>query len=147
MTAYAILFTMAAIGVAETVYLIRTRWEADAQVICPIGGGCHAVLESKYNKLFGVHNDLLGFLFYASSAVLMSLVVIDVGPVEVFASIVAVMTLGAAVMSLRFVYLQWRVIKQWCFWCLMSAATVAVMLLTILIEFPETLNNLTSLLG
>ena len=146
MTVYAILFTMAAIGVAETVYLIRTRKEADAKVVCPIGGGCNEVLESKYNKLFGIHNDFLGLLFYASSALLMALVVIEVGPVDILLGIVSLMIFGAAAMSLRFTYLQWRVIKHWCFWCLMSALIVMIMLVTILLSFSETYQNIMTLL-
>jgi uncharacterized membrane protein len=38
-------------------------------------------------------------------------------------------------MSIFFTYLQAVVIKQWCFWCLMSALTVAVMFLIIVVEF------------
>ncbi len=145
MTAYAILFTMAAIGISETVYLIRTRREENARVVCPIGGGCNSVLESKYNKLFGIHIDILGLLFYSSSAILMALVVIEVGPVEAFSGIVALLVLGAALMSTWFTYLQWRVIKHWCFWCLMSALTVTVMLTTLLFNFSDMIHNIQSL--
>lgn len=134
MTAYAILFTMAAIGISETVYLIRSR-KANEKPICPIGGGCSTVLESKYNTIFGVHNDILGLLFYIGATVLTSLIVVEVGQGEfheLIDTILTVMIFGAAGMSLIFTYLQARVIKAWCFWCLMSALTVLIMLITVL---------------
>jgi uncharacterized membrane protein len=126
MTAYALLFTLAAIGIAETAYLIRERY-AERKPVCPIGGGCHEVLSSKYNRLFGIHNDVLGLLFYVSMSFLTGLVVVGVEPMWLWIVVAAMQVAGAAVMSCYFVYLQWRVLKAWCFWCLMSAATVAGM--------------------
>ena len=134
MTAYAILFTMAAIGISETVYLIRTRWAEEGEVVCPIGGGCHTVLDSKYNKLFGIHNDLLGLAFYVSAALLMSLVVMEIGPMNRFVQLVALMVLVGVAMSAYFTFLQWRIIKQWCFWCLMSAGTISIMFITLILS-------------
>ena len=126
MTPFALLFTMAAIGIAETTYLIRKRKE-DERPVCPIGGGCAAVLESKYNSLFGVHNDLLGLLFYLAMAAVTALLVIGIEPWAAWNLVAAVMVVGALAMSVALVWLQWRVIKAWCFWCLMSAGTVVVM--------------------
>jgi uncharacterized membrane protein len=123
MTSYALLFTLAAIGIAETHYLIRKRRESEKPV-CPIGGGCSFVLESKYNKLFGIHNDLLGLGFYLSVAALTAIVVVDEEVAQILMHAIAAMVGGALIMSAYFFYLQWRVIKHWCFWCLMSAFTV-----------------------
>ena len=141
MTAFALLFTLAAIGIAETAYLIRER-KAGERPVCPIGGGCHVVLESKYNKIFGIHNDILGFLFYVLMCVLTGLVVVGVAPVMAWITIAVMAVTGAAIMSLWFVYLQWRVIKAWCFWCLMSAATIAGMILVFLVDKFTSLQTL-----
>lgn len=51
MTAFALLFTLSAIGISETVYLIRKRI-ASERPVCLIGEDCTLVLASKYNKLF-----------------------------------------------------------------------------------------------
>ncbi len=133
MTAFAWLFTLAAVGIAETAYLIRKRIESEKPV-CPIGGGCEIVLGSRYNKIFGVHNDILGFLFYMATAVLTGFLVIGVEPLVWWNTIVLAMVAGAAAMSLALIYLQWQVIKAWCFWCLMSAATIAGMALILSIR-------------
>ena len=141
LTAHALLFTVTAIGISEASYLIRKRIAAERPV-CPIGGGCEQVLNSRYNKLLGIHNDLLGILFYIGAAMISALIVIYDGnvkfasgiatilrvadPQEFLIFIIALMLAGATAMSAIFTYLQWKVIKAWCFWCLMSAATVGI---------------------
>lgn len=127
LTPHALLFTIAAIGVSETAYLIRTRMAAERPV-CPIGEDCTTVLSSKYNRIFfGIHNDLAGMLFYVSFAAIAAFLVIgtEYGQGLLFAG--KFMLLGATAVSIVFTYLQWRVIQAWCFWCLMSAGTIALM--------------------
>lgn len=131
MTAYSLLFTLSAIGIAISMYLIRSRWEGEKPV-CPIGGGCSTVLESKYNRIFFVHNDLVGMLFFVAMAFITAFVVVEVGPMSLWSLLAAISVTSASVMSLVLIFLQWRVIKAWCFWCLMSAATVGGMELILL---------------
>lgn len=130
MTGFALLFTLAAIGLAETSYLIRKR-KSGQHAACIIGRGCSDVLEGKYNTTLGIHNDVLGFVFYACMMLVTGLYVVDMTSIEYFSLVVNTMLLGAAIMTLRFLYLQWRVIKVWCFWCLMSSATIGLMILIV----------------
>lgn len=130
MTAFALLFTMAAIGISETAYLVRQRIIAERPV-CPMGGGCVTVLSSGYNRTLGVHNDLLGMLFYLSMGAMTALVVIGAGSASILMALAAAALAVATILSAYFFFLQWRVIKAWCFWCLMSAATILVMDLTL----------------
>jgi uncharacterized membrane protein len=133
MTSYALIFTLAAIGVSETVYLIRKR-VAEEQPACPIGGGCHAVLESKYGSLFIVPNDALGLMAYVLMAVMAALLVIGAEPIASWDMILRLLVGAASLMSLFLVWLQWRVIKAWCFWCVMSACTIWLMQLIIFLS-------------
>jgi len=133
MTAFALLFTLSAIGVAETVYLIRKRL-ASERPVCPIGGGCEIVLESKYNKTFGIHNDVLGLLFYLAASVVTACLVIGIEPMTLWETVFPIMIAFGSLMSLYLTYLQWRVIKFWCFWCLMSASTIWLMAIIIIIS-------------
>ena len=127
MTAYALLFTLSAIGISETVYLIRKR-RAGQRPVCVIGEQCHEVLESKYNKILGVvHNDILGLLLYFFISFITSFFVIGIEPLELWKRIAEISILLATLTSLFLIYIQWRVIKAWCFWCLMSAFTVFLM--------------------
>lgn len=131
MTALALLFTLSAIGISETVYLIKKRI-ASEKAFCPIGGGCEKVLNSKYNKTLGLHNDVLGLLGYTSMALVSAFLVIGYHPMDFWALLLKIFVGFAELMSLIFIYLQWRVIKAWCFWCMMSATTVFLMVIIVI---------------
>ena len=131
MTAHALLFTLAAIGISETVYLIRKKIVHERPV-CILGEECNKVLESKHNSIFGIPNYYLGLLFYIILSFITAFLVIGVEPLIVWERIAEILIAGAAVMSLYLIYLQWRVIRAWCFWCLMSAFTVFVMAIIVL---------------
>ncbi len=126
MTAYALLFTLASIGISETTYLIRKRLLSE-KPICPIGDSCTLVLGSKYGKLFIIPNDVLGLLFYIIASFVAAFLVIGVGPLAFWDFILKFSVAFGALLSLFFTYLQWRVIRAWCFWCLMSAFTIWLM--------------------
>lgn len=133
MTSYALLFTLSAIGISETVYLIRKRI-AEEKPICPIGDNCTLVLTSKYNKIFIIPNDILGLLFYITASFISAFLVIGVEPLVLWDFIFKLSVAFGALLSLLFTYLQWRVIRAWCFWCLMSAFTIWLMGIIIIIS-------------
>lgn len=123
MTALALLFTLSAIGISETVYLIKKRIIHEKPV-CPIGGDCAIVLTSKYNKIFLIPNDVLGLLAYIAISFITGLLVIGSGSMIFLTTILKILIALASLASMFFTYLQWKVIKAWCFWCLMSACTI-----------------------
>lgn len=133
MTSYALLFTLAAIGISETVYLIRKRIALE-KPICPIGDNCTLVLESKYNKIFIIPNDVLGLFFYIMASFVSAFLVIGVGPLVFWDFIFKTSVVFGTILSLFFTYLQWKVIKAWCFWCLMSAFTIWLMGIIIIVS-------------
>lgn len=133
MTAFALLFTLSAIGISETVYLIQKR-RADQRPACVVGEGtCHLVLYSKWNKTLGIHNDVLGFVFYFVMSFITAFTVLEIESLEIWKNIAYIGVAFGCLFSLYFIFLQWKVIKVWCFWCLMSAATIGLMTLIVLI--------------
>ena len=133
MTTFALLFTLSAIGISETVYLIRTRIAAE-QPVCPIGEGCATVLTSKYSKIFVIPNDILGLLAYMVISFIAALLVIGVEPISLWSLLLKILIGIATLISLFFTYLQWREIRAWCFWCLMSAFTIWLMGIIIILS-------------
>ena len=123
MTAHALLFTLAAIGISETVYLIRMRM-AQERPVCVFGEECHKVLESKYNKFLGIHNDIFGLAFYIVISFMTAFLNIGIKPLFFWDISAKILILLAAVISIMLTYLQWQVIKSWCTWCILSALTV-----------------------
>ena len=132
MTALALLFTLSAIGISEAVYLIRVRI-ASEQPVCPIGDGCAIVLASRYSRIFIIPNDILGLLAYIAIAILAALLVIGAPPLLFWNWAVKILVGSASLVSIFFTYLQWREIRAWCFWCLMSAFTIWLMGIIILL--------------
>ena len=126
MTSFALVFTLSAIGISEAVYLIRKRI-ASEKPVCPIGGGCETVLTSGYSKLFIIPNDILGLLAYVGICFTAAFLVIGIQPVFIWNFFLNILVAIASLMSLFLTYLQWRVIRAWCFWCLMSAFTIWLM--------------------
>lgn len=126
MTPHALLFTLAAIGISETVYLLRQRI-AQKRPVCVIGEECHKVLESRYNTILGIPLEVFGLAFYIVISIIAAFLVIEIKPVQWWDMAAKIFIAGGVLWSLAFVYLQWKVIKAWCFWCLMSAATVFLM--------------------
>ena len=131
MTSFALIFTLASIGISETVYLIRKRI-ASEQPVCPIGDDCATVLSSKYSRIFIVPNDILGLISYIIIATIAAFLVIEIPLAPLWALILKILISIASIMSLILTYLQWRVIRAWCFWCLMSAFTIWLMAFIIL---------------
>ena len=126
MTAIALIFTLASIGISETTYLIRKRINLQ-KPMCPIGEDCSKVLESKYNKVFIIPNDVAGFLAYIAVMALSALLVIGVAPGNILNTLLLILLSFSSLVSIFFTYLQSQVIKAWCFWCLMSATTIWLM--------------------
>ncbi len=131
MTIHALLFTLSCIGISETVYLIQKR-RGHEKPVCFLGGKCGVVLSSKWNKIFGIHNDILGLIFYITLSLLSTLLVLEVGPVLILEKILYFAVGSGTLMSLYFIFLQWKVIKAWCVWCLISAGTTILMSLSLL---------------
>jgi uncharacterized membrane protein len=128
MTALALIFTLAAIGVAETRYLISKRL-AGSQPVCFIGTGCGKVLESKYNKILGIHNDLLGLFFYLVIGLLLAFLVLEISVRLPLNLVLLGLLIGGSLFSVYLTFLQSLVIKTWCFWCVGSALTIWLMTL------------------
>jgi len=131
MTPHALLFTLAAIGISVTAYLIQKRL-AKKRPVCILGEECHQVLESKYSTILGIPNDITGFAFYIAISFITAFLVIGIEPIIWWDRLAEILILGGAVMSVYFTYLQWRVIRVWCTWCLVSAFTVFLMALIVL---------------
>ena len=133
MTSEALIFTFSCIGISETVYLIKKRIILESPV-CPVGEDCLKVLKSKYNKVFIIPNEVLGLLFYIASSLIAAFWIIGVPPLWLWMGIIKLSIIFGSIFSVILTYIQFKVIKAWCFWCLMSALTIWLMLVIILLS-------------
>lgn len=129
-----ILLILSLFGVLETIYLIAKR-RKNQKPICLGKDDCNLVLKSKYNKTFGVHNDVLGLVFYAFSLFVILSLFSSLFPIDALIGLFLLYCISlivAAVMSIRFIYLMAFEIKAWCYWCVGSAVTTGSMVLVMI---------------
>lgn len=122
MNAHPLIFILALFGIAESIYLFYQR-KKKRPPVCVIGNDCAVVWESPYSKTFGVGNEVLGIIFYATMAVLeYSIVWGTYDPLLPLGEMI--LLAGGLVMSCYFLYVQWHLIRAWCFWCTLSVYLV-----------------------
>jgi len=123
------LIVLGLLGIADTINLI---WKSRIKtpLVCPIGQDCNKVLESKWNKIFFIRNDILGLLFYIGIIVGAILLLFEfneiIKTILIFASGIGVL------FSIFLVFIQAKVIKNYCFYCLISAFINVLIFLNLL---------------
>ena len=124
------LLVLGLLGVIDTTYLIRKSREKKP-LVCPIGEDCNKVLDSKWNKIFFVKNGILGLLFYVGIIVGAILLLLEFNE-----TILKILTIGSGIgvlFSGFLVFIQTRVIKNYCFYCLISALINVLIFLNLLL--------------
>lgn len=125
MNVHLIILFLALIGIGDSLYLNYER-RRKRPPVCVIGHGCGVVWESPYSTTLGISNEILGIIFYAT------LIIIEwtlfIGDKSALMGVGEALFLGVgSLVSCYFVFLEWRVIRAWCFWCTMSAIIVWTM--------------------
>lgn len=123
-----ILYALAALGVADTLYLIyhKLRGTDVACILFP-PEWCKKVQYAKQSKTFGISNAYLGFGMYVAIIVLAYLFATDAVPAW---PLQIVVTIGF-LFSMYFTYIQGFVLKAFCTWCVISAINFSVMLVLV----------------
>ncbi|MBI2449193.1 hypothetical protein HYV49_02765 [Candidatus Pacearchaeota archaeon] len=120
------LIVLALLGIIDSAYLAWTHF-MKKQLVCPIDG-CEVVVESKWNKIFFVRNEILGLMFYI--AVLIGAILLFQGSsIKIWLVIISGIGL---LFSAFLVYVQARIIKSYCFYCLISALITLLIFLNLL---------------
>jgi len=115
-------------GLVNAVFLTYKHFQ-HKPLVCPINHDCNAVVESKWGHIFGVRNEILGLLFYG--AIFLGGIVNAVAPLAV-PRLNLYLLIGAAAglgFSIFLTLLQKFVIKDYCFYCLISAAVSLLLFL------------------
>lgn len=119
-----IFIVLAAAGVLDAGYLVWKHYFSKKPLVCPIGEDshkCSTVTESRWSKIFFVRNDDLGLLYYLVLLVLGILMITMPDLNSTLYLFVFVMTLGGFLFSIFLVFVMQYLIKEFCFFCLISA--------------------------
>ena len=110
------------LGVCDASYLTYKHYFNKKPLVCPIGEehSCSDVVDGKYGKIFFVKNEVLGLLYYLGLFLLV-LSAMFTNYTATILVLLVVMTACGFLFSLYLLYLQKYIIKEYCFWCLISA--------------------------
>lgn len=111
------LIVLAILGIFDSGYLIKKRVKKQP-LTCPINGGCEKVVESKWNSIFLIKNDILGLFYYI---LILFLVLYLFFISEKLLFLTKIISGASLLLSLVLVFIQAKIIKEYCFYCLISA--------------------------
>ncbi|MBI2632507.1 hypothetical protein HYW75_05875 [Candidatus Pacearchaeota archaeon] len=129
-TAISSLIALSVIGLIDAAYI---SWHSlrKKPLVCPINKhDCNAVVQSSYGKFFGIKNEFLGIFYY--------LFVIIFAMIFFFNNIVwikyllIISSLLALAASAYLFYVQKYILKNYCFYCIISAIINLLLFLNIL---------------
>ena len=112
-------------------YRIYHAKKKKAPLACPRTSRCDMIIHSTYSKTFGMHNDVLGIIYYA--LVLLLSIPLFIYPI-VFWWFATLVTIGF-LFSLYLVGVQIFVFRSWCLWCVLSALSSTTLFLILVCAF------------
>ena len=117
--------TLAIIGMLDAGYLIWKHYQHNAgPLVCPLDHDCSKVTESKWSSIFFIRNEVLGLLFYVSMLAAGIAVFLRPGLSLLSFPLALLIKLAAGsgvVFSLFLIWVQIYKIKDYCFYCMISA--------------------------
>ena len=111
---------LALLGILNAGYLAYEHYR-HKPLVCPLDHDCSVVTESKWSHVFGVRNEVLGLLFYLSLFIGAIAVVFFPQYADTLFLLFFLASLSAFLFSMFLAGIQFWVIKDYCFYCLLSA--------------------------
>jgi|SRR3989344_3164207 len=119
--AIASFITLALAGIVDAGYLVWKHYSHKAEpLVCPLDHDCSKVTESKWSTIFLVRNEVLGLLFYVAMLVA-GLAVFFMPEFSWLKLLIKFAVGGGLLFSLFLIWVQIYKIKDYCFYCMISA--------------------------
>ena len=115
-----ILLVLAILGIIDAGYLAWRHYQKKP-LICPVNHDCNVVVESEWATMFGIRNEVLGLLFYVLLGVGGLCTVFIAEYRSLIEQGLLIISIMAALYSLFLLYIQRYIIKDYCFYCIISA--------------------------
>jgi uncharacterized membrane protein len=110
---------LAILGIADAGYLV---WQhaRHKSLVCPLDHDCSVVTESKYAKIFGFRNEILGLIFYTTALVGIFVAIGVPALASLIKTLLVFGTLFGFLFSIFLTYVSFFKIRDYCFYCLIS---------------------------
>ena len=128
MTFTATFIALALGGIINSAWLAYQHYKKKP-LICPFEHDCSIVTESKWSSVLGVRNEALGVLFYVFMFGAVVVALASPPLAGTISLLLIFLALGGAAYSAFLAYIQFFVIKDYCFYCLISAALTVLLLI------------------
>ena len=131
-----IIFILGVSGFMVARHIFKRKDNTEKPLVCPLKFDCHAVVHSDYSRFFGVPLETFGMIYYGLISVFYLFLIFLPGtlPVILVNSLI-VLSLIAFLFSIYLIFVQIFILKNGCFWCIISALiSVLIFILTILIN-------------
>jgi len=120
------------LGVALYVYYTKKK---GGILMCPMGSDCNAVVTSKYSKFLGISMEYWGMIYYGLIIASYLFLIFAAHMLsELFLLGLIIVTTGAFFFSLYLLFIQAFILRQWCIWCMLSAALSIVIFIFSLVR-------------
>src|SRR3989344_1570825 len=116
------------LGLINAGHLAYTRIR-HKPLVCPMDHDCTLVTESRWSKMFGVRNEYLCTLYFIVMLLGALILLISPATIPQLGIILFVVSLFGALYSIFLIYLQAFVIKNYCFYCIVSAVISIILFL------------------
>ena len=123
------LVVLAILGVFVSGYLIKKRVKKET-LVCPMDGGCEKVVQSKWNHILVIKNDVAGLFYYILILFLVFYLFFVSEELLFFSKLIS----GIALFfSVFLAFIQAKVIREYCFYCLISALITLLIFVNVMI--------------
>lgn len=113
---------LAILGLIDAIYLTYESFKKDP-LVCPLNFDCDVVLKSEYATFLGIKNEYLGLAYYLGVLTLVVLKNFFFSQYSLEVSFILKMYTGFGFLySIYLTYLQAFKLKNYCFYCLVSAS-------------------------
>ncbi|MDQ2932904.1 MAG: vitamin K epoxide reductase family protein [bacterium] len=129
---------VAVLGFADATYLTVEHYRGVIPP-CSVASGCETVLTSVYSKIFGIPVSLFGAIYYL--LILIGVYSYFDTKKTVYLKWALLLTSLGFLMTLGLVYIMAFVLKAYCQYCLLSAATSTILFVTALIVLSKYRNS------
>lgn len=120
---YSIIISLSSAGFLIVIYIRHHKNNVEAALVCPLRANCDLVIHSNYSKFLGIPVELLGLLYYLFVMVIYTtFLVFPKTAVSLLIALVHLASITAFAFSAYLTMVQAFAIKNWCTWCLISAA-------------------------
>lgn len=102
------------------------------KMYCLIGEDCTKVVSSRYGTTLGIKNEVTGMLYYAFLSLSALVTIINPEMTSVLYMPMFLASLLAALFSFYLLYVQTKILKIFCSWCLIAIGLNTVIFLVVL---------------